>query len=351
MSEAFTCWTLTDGRAGIENQALALAEAIARRKDAPSPINIIRKRISINSPWDRLPSAIWPEPFSVLSAGSDVLAPPCPELLIAAGRRALPFAREIGRRSDGATLVVATQAPRSSPSDFDLIVAPEHDGLQGANVFPILGAPVRVTPEAAARDAVALGAALGAALAAATGPKIAALVGGDSKAHRLPPARAREIAAALRALAQTGAFVMITLSRRTSAAAAAAFKALNEAPNIFLWDGAPIGGLDNPYFGMLGLADHVLVTADSVNMACDAAATGKPVHILSLPERPFRSAGKFARFHESLMEQGAARIFDGRLESRTYAPLREADRAAAAIVAMIRKRRPASSAAEGDGNE
>src|SRR3546814_3642619 len=34
----------------------------------------------------------------------------------------------------------------------------------------------------------------------------------------------------------------------------------------------------NPNFGILGLADHVIVTGDSVNMVSEAASTGKPVH-------------------------------------------------------------------------
>jgi mitochondrial fission protein ELM1 len=41
---------------------------------------------------------------------------------------------------------------------------------------------------------------------------------------------------------------------------------------------------------------------------------------------------KFDKLHESLIAHGAARWFDGTLETWTYAPLREADRVADAIV-------------------
>ncbi len=39
---------------------------------------------------------------------------------------------------------------------------------------------------------------------------------------------------------------------------------------------------DNPYFGILGLADALLVSSDSVAMLSEAAATARPVHIFDL---------------------------------------------------------------------
>ena len=91
----------------------------------------------------------------------------------------------------------------------------------------------------------------------------------------------------------------------------------------WIWDGAG----DNPLFGFLHFADHILVTEDSANMAAEAASTGKPVHIL--PMVPLKSAGKFARLHDDLRSRGAARPFDGALIPWTYEPLAETDRAQA----------------------
>lgn len=54
--------------------------------------------------------------------------------------------------SEGRTFVVQTQDPGARLDRFDLVVPPEHDGLTGANVFPILGAPNRITPEKLALD-------------------------------------------------------------------------------------------------------------------------------------------------------------------------------------------------------
>src|SRR3546814_21003910 len=68
-----------------------------------------------------------------------------------------------------------------------------------------------------------------------------------------------------------------------------------------IWDGDG----ENPYFGILALADHVVVTGDSVNMVSEAASTGKPVHVVHLQG----SSAKFPRFHDGLVAPGVPRPF------------------------------------------
>src|SRR5262249_8113582 len=84
----------------------------------------------------------------------------------------------------------------------------------------------------------------------------------------------------------------------------------------------------NPYFAFLAAADTVLVTEDSVNLATDAAVTGKPVHVLGM------SGGgrKFALVHADLRRLGVTRPLDGRVESWSYGPLDEARRAAREVL-------------------
>ena len=71
-------------------------------------------------------------------------------------------------------------------------------------------------------------------------------------------------------------------------------------------------------------------------MATEAAATGQPVHIL--PMVALKPAGKFARLHADLAAHGAARPFDGSLDSWSYAPLNETARAARAVLEAMRTR-------------
>ncbi len=56
------------------------------------------------------------------------------------------------------------------------------------------------------------------------------------------------------------------------------------------------------------------MTADSVSMISEAAATGKPVHILDLDG----GSAKFARFHAAMQDAGITRPFTGRIEVWSY---------------------------------
>jgi mitochondrial fission protein ELM1 len=114
------------------------------------------------------------------------------------------------------------------------------------------------------------------------------------------------------------------LSRRTSEAARMQFRTWLAPHCAVFFEGEGL----NPYFAMLGAADHIFVTADSVNMATEAASTGKPIHVLTVDGR----AGKLDRFHQSLQRRGCARPYNGKLESWSYPALLETDRVAAAVV-------------------
>ena len=107
-------------------------------------------------------------------------------------------------------------------------------------------------------------------------------------------------------------------------------RALSGFPG-WIWDGEG----DNPLPAFLDAADHVVVTADSINMVAEAASTGKPVHIAAVEGRQPRKD----RFHAALAAHGAARPFTGALESWTYPPLRETQRAAAEVLRRLAAKR------------
>jgi mitochondrial fission protein ELM1 len=323
-AEQLRVWVVTDGRAGIENQALGVAEAIARR----APAAIVKKRVELRTPWRWMHPGFLPAPRAALSDVSDHIVPPWPDIWIGCGRASLPFSLGVKDWSGGKSFVVQVQDPRLNPREFDLVLPPAHDELSGANVVPLLGAAHRVTPEKIAAEAQAFER----DLTAIAGPRIAVLIGGKSKRQDISARRAASIAADLLALAaETGASLLVTLSRRTSAKARAVFEDKLKPRAALYFDGEG----PNPYFPLLHAADIVMVTADSVNMAAEAAATGKPVLLLPVDGE----AGKLARFHDALIAHGAARWYVGALETWTYTPLREADRAAALILEVLAARR------------
>ncbi|MBI1251217.1 MAG: nucleoside-diphosphate sugar epimerase [Alphaproteobacteria bacterium] len=313
-AEPLSVWAVTDGRAGIENQALGLAEAIARR----TPVKLTTKRVQLRAPWNIAPAGLLPTPRALTTFASDGFEPPWPDLWIGCGRASLSFSMGVRTWSRGRTFVIQLQDPKINPREFDLVVPPKHDGLEGSNVLSIVGACHRVTPERIVAETQNFGA----ALHEHPRPRFALMIGGKSKRQDISPKRARLIANVVAGLrTATSGSILCSLSRRTGRAARAVFAA-HLAPHCGVYyegDGR------NPYFAMLEAADAIFVTADSVNMAAEAAATGKPVHIIPVDGR----AGKIARFHESLRARGCARPFQLPLEFWTYPPLLEADRVAA----------------------
>jgi mitochondrial fission protein ELM1 len=252
-------------------------------------------------------------------------------LWIGCGRLSIPYALA-AHEIDPGVFTVQIQSPRAPARRFGLVIPPTHDRLEGSNVLPIIGSPNRVTASLIARDAEVLSK----ALAFGGRPTALMLIGGPNRAFRMNEAAIMRIARTGRALARGGYAVLATGSRRTPPETLATMRrALARFPH-FIWDGAPVAGLANPYFGLLGLADVILVTEDSVNMAAEAALTGKPVHILALPRRRgLGAASKFDRFHAALAETGASRPYRGAPEEWTYEPIDETARAAAELVRRL----------------
>ena len=308
-------WVLHDGKAGMRSQALGLAEATG--------CPFLEKPLKVRVPWSILPPQLWPLPRYAVSCGESLFAPPWPDLVIACGRNAALPALTIRRASGGHTLLAQIQDPRIRRSEFDLIVAPEHDRLRGPRVFNTRGAVHRVTAARLEAERLRFP-----ALAALTRPIVAVLIGGNNKAYRLSLHRLAAIADALAALLrENGGSLLLTPSRRTGARGIALLRTrLGGFPGA-IWDGKG----ENPYFAYLALADALLVTADSVSMISEAAATGKPLHILDLDG----GNAKFARFHFSMQAAGITRPFSGRIESWSYPIRDDTARAGAALRRLL----------------
>jgi uncharacterized protein len=321
-------WAVSDGRAGIEAQALGLAEAVGRLR--PSDIEV--KRIAWPRWMRRVPTPLMPPLRRLLARSSAGFAPPWPDLWIGNGRAAIPMSIAVRRWSAGRTFVVQLQDPLRSIELFDLVAPPNHDGLSGPNVFPITGTPHRVTPD---RLEVELRP-WRARLETLPRPHVVALIGGRSKAFDLSRARAGQMAAEIGdAVRKSGGSLLLSFSRRTPAEAETVLRdGLSSLPGL-LWDGEG----PNPYFAFLASADVILVTEDSANMPTEAAATGRPVYLLPMDGEQARKR----RFHAELAGLGIARRFDGRLEQWSYPPLRETDRLAVEVLRRMDARSGAPS--------
>jgi uncharacterized protein len=312
-------WCVSDGRAGIERQTLAVANALSELIAIETKV----VRLTPRPPQVWLPPTLWPAPLAALPGSErEQLSPPWPDVWIGNGRRSIPYSLRAKAWSGGKTFVVQLQDPRVSAARFDLVVPPRHDHVVGSNIVETLGAPVWFTDtqiEAAKSQFPAL--------ADISKPKVLVVLGGPSKRHRFSLARATQIVAQLRVIAEAGAHLLITTSRRTPDDVTALFRtfALSQGASFFANEGQDG---PNPYLAWLALSDCAFVTEDSTNMMTDAAFFGLPVHLLRLEGGDAR----FDRLHRGFIDAGAARWFDGNLENWRYAPVKDAMNVARAIV-------------------
>lgn len=308
-----TCWVMTEGAAGMEGQARALADALG----FPNPAV---KRVGLRLPWRWLPNHAVFAQLAAAGPGSDPLEPPWPDLLVSCGRKAALLALAVKRASANQTRLVHIQDPRTGLTRYDVLVIPEHDDRRGPNIIVMRGSLHRITPDkmAAASEGVLP------LVAHLPRPRIAVLIGGTNRYYRMTPAWIRKFCEQLAAMTrEQPCSLMVTPSRRTGADNLSALDAGLQGVPAFLWPGHG----SNPYVGFLGLADAVIVSGDSVNMTSEALATGKPVLVARLPGRSRR----IDRFFRVLESENLVHTFSGRLELWPNRRIYELPRVAAEV--------------------
>ena len=303
-----SCWIVTEGLTGLQNQAIGLAQALG----LPYVLKEVKK-----------PKGLW----QLLSPDRHDFTPPWPDMLISCGRQSGPVSAAIRRASENKTFTVHIQAPFMDPKQFDVVIAPAHDKLRGENVFVTQGSIHHVSTEKLDRAAEHFRP----LLASLPRPLISVLVGGKNRNQNFSTVSAHDFARKLfLAATSTGSGLAITTSRRTGVENEAILRQqLSGIPSYF-WEGTG----ENPYLGLLALADVIIVTSDSVSMISEACSTGKPVYIYELPNgRHTRHSQLFGgkrhkQFYESLIQRGIARPFAGTTDTWKNTPLEETLKAA-----------------------
>jgi mitochondrial fission protein ELM1 len=304
-------WVISEPYAGLQAQALGLAEAAGLspqlRELQPRPL------------WRFLPAAAWPAP---LAAVPEAIQPPLPAVVIGCGGVAAAVGVALRRLGPA---VVQVQHPRIAPRRFDLVVVNRHDELTGPNVVVTRTALHRITAArlaAAAED-------WRDAFAHLSRPLVAVLVGGSNGRLRLNRAVAAQLGGDLaQMMRRDGVGLVLTGSRRTDPGAARVLRGVLAPLDAWIWNGEGA----NPYFGMLALADAIVVTSDSVSMISEAVATTAPVMLAALPGRSRRNG----LFIEPLLAERRVRRFTGRLETWPVAPLNDTPEAAAELRRRLR---------------
>lgn len=272
-ARTLSIWAVVEGRIGDDKQVLALASAmsgsvrIVQLSDTVPQVIVGRtlNSFGLHAPW-----------HSLKHSSAEL-----PDLFIAAGGRSVTLARWVKQASHGRTKIVFLGRPWARLADFDLVVTTPQYGLPEwrnvqMNLLPLNHADADRIAESGARWAPRF--------ADLPRPWIGALIGGDSGSFRMTPNCAARLAAKLNRLAmETGGSVLLATSARTPTGCGELIaQSLTCPAHIHLWQGAES---ENPYLGIIALADRFAVTGESASMIAEATNTGKPVKLLRLKER------------------------------------------------------------------
>ena len=311
------CWIVTDGAAGNLRQASALAKTLGLSSE--------RHDVALRLPWR------WLAPHWIRGSSAALdqpLTAPWPRLVIGCGRSAAVALDGLPPLAQGGPLRVQILNPRCPPQRFDLVVAPQHDGLDGPGVVNLVGSLHEVDQSWLVQQRQRHP-----ELIQAAGPTSLLLIGGP---HRKIAFGVHELKQMLQILThwqhRDQGELWISLSRRTPKSWRAEIRqALNGLPQARVWGGPEDG--ENPYPGWLACAQRIIVTPDSANMLSEACATGTPV----LTHAPRGVGGRLGRLHQALRERGCLRPLKLGYQAWEYQPLCELPAVAARVSALMER--------------
>lgn len=311
---------LHEGVPGHRNQSLGVAEELEKETGASikefSVPNFrgIERLLKVKSKMSSLPQMSLSELKAWLEkAGGNPLLREIEEwmkenkieskelLLISAGSRVAPYNFAISRilGSKAATLMTPKYLG-TQPFDFSII--PSHDAMEErANQLVSLGAPNRIQKEKVREE----GEKMLESFPSKSETRWVILVGGESSTFRIPPRWVAEtLEPILRKAEAKGIDVYIATSRRTRKETEDEIRRIfsTSSSTRLLWFASE--RKENPVPGLLGLADRVYCTEDSISMVSEALTAGKAVTLLKTeyvkgPKEVFKKVGLKLGFLDS----------------------------------------------------
>ncbi len=267
-------WLIDAYRAGERGQVRALAAALSESLEWPCRRIALDYRGAVILPHVLGASSV----SGITTEARAQLAPPWPDLVITCGVRNEPVCRWIRDQSGGHTRYLHLGRPWGPLDSFDMVVTtPQYRVPDRANVvnneLTLHGLDSGRLAEAAQRWAPEF--------AHLPGPYLTVNIGGNSGPFTFGRRAAQRLASEVSALVrQHGGSLLVSTSARTPPAAIAELERHIDVPcQLYRWrESDP----ENPYLGMLALAERLVVTGDSIAMLSEACSTGKPVFIFDL---------------------------------------------------------------------
>lgn len=263
-------WILQSPHSGDNTQLRALSAALGW----PAEV----KRITYRKREGLLRFLSLPTLAGIDLRASSPLQAPWPDLVICSGRGAEAVSFWLKKHANPRLRIVFVGTPWAALNRFDLVITtPQYRLPQATNVLHNLLPVHDVTADRLKAEAQRWEG----RLSHLPRPFTAVLVGGHSGPYLFTPGAAARLGREASELARGGS-LLVTTSARTGATAVDALAGALTVPfELFRWNGQ---ASDNPFHAFLGLADRIIVTADSISMLSEASSTGKPVYLFDIEE-------------------------------------------------------------------
>ena len=296
---------LTEGMHGMISQVEGMAKALKTEYS--------HKIIRLNFPWNFVPPKISPVSEIILKDKIYITKNEAPDLIISCGRKSV-IPSIFLKKKNPKLFTIHIQDPKVDFKNFDAIVAPEHDNLNGDNIYSSKGAIHYITNLEINEAKSYLNNKI-------SGEKVVALIlGGPNKYYSFEKQQLFKIFNEIKSnFISKGYKVIIIPSMRTPK------KIIEFATQEMKEFGHVVNTVDKQaYLSGYALANFIVVTCDSTSMISEAATSGKPIFIAHM--NPKKNNYRFKRFFKLFKEMGITRDLGQKIENWEYNKYNEAER-------------------------
>ena len=299
---------LTEGLHGMISQVEGLAKAL--------DMDYFHEKVELNSPWNLVPPSLTPKKKFIFKNQINKEY----DVIISCGRKSVIPSIVLKKNSNKKIVNIHIQNPKVSLENFDIVVAPDHDSLDGPNVLISKGAIHYLTLDEIhkAKDYL---------LSKIEKQKevVTLILGGPTKYYNYDNESMIQIFSKInKQILEKNMQLIIIPSNRTPE------KIIQFAKEYFNKNRLIIDNVDKQaYLSSLALARYIVVTCDSSSMISEAALTGKPVYVAMIPA--MRNDKRFKKFRDLLESMNIIRKLEDSLDTWSYEKLDETNRIAKQI--------------------
>ena len=293
---------LTEGMHGMISQVEGLAKAL--------DLDFIHEKIELNNFWKLIPPKLTPIQNYVFK--NDIKKNF--NVIISCGRKSVIPSIYLKQKYQNQVMNIHIQDPKVSVENFDFVVVPEHDDLNGKNVLKSKGALHYLKDNELEENKDYLKSKIN------KEKLVTLVVGGPNKYYNYNTSILDEIFFKIKDnFIRKGFQLIFVPSMRTPQ------NIIDKAKNYFDDSQIIITNVDKKaYLSSLKLADHIVVTCDSTSMISEAAMTGKPIYVAQMPA--IRNNLRFRNFFESFKSLNIIRDLENSVENWSYKKLNETDK-------------------------